>query len=68
VLFGEVREVEGFGMSLDVPVFATIDPAALVLTLAAIVAVFHFKIGMIPVLAACAALGVIYFLAAGTIA
>jgi chromate transporter len=68
VLFGEVREVEGFGMSLDVPVFATIDPAALVLTLAAIVAVFHLKIGMIPVLAACSAAGVLYFLAVGAIA
>ena len=68
VLFGEVREVEGFGMSLDVPVLATIDPAALVLTLAAIVAVFHLKIGMIPVLAACSAAGVLYFLAVGAIA
>ena len=68
VLFGEVRAVQGFGMSLDVPVFATIDPAALVLTLAAIVAVFHLKIGMIPVLAACSAAGVLYFLAVGAIA
>ena len=68
VLFGEVHEVEGFGMSLEIPVFATIDPAALALTLAAIVAVFHFKIGMIPVLAACSAAGVLYFLAVGAIA
>ena len=68
VLFGEVREVEGFGMSLEIPVLATIDPAALVLTLAAIVAVFHLKIGMIPVLAACSAAGVLYFLAVGAIA
>jgi chromate transporter len=68
VLFGEVHEVEGFGMSLDIPVFATIDPAALVLTLAAIVAVFHFRIAMIPVLAACSAAGVLYFLAVGAIA
>jgi chromate transporter len=67
VLFGEVLEVEGFGMSLDVPVFATVDPAALVLTLAAVVALFHFKIGMIPVLAACSAAGVLYFLAVGAI-
>jgi chromate transporter len=35
------------------------------LTLAAVVAVFHFKIGMIPVLAACAALGVAYRLVGG---
>jgi chromate transporter len=68
VLFGEVREVEGFGMSLDIPVFATIDPVALVLTLAAVVALFSFKIGMIPVLAACSAAGVLYFLAVEAIA
>jgi chromate transporter len=63
VLFGEVREVATFGMSLEIPVLATVDPAALVLTLAAVVAVFHFRIGMIPVLAACSAAGVFYFLA-----
>jgi len=67
VLFGELRAVEGFGMSLDIPVFATIDPAALVLTLAAVVALFYFKIGMIPVLAVCSAAGVLYFLAVGAI-
>jgi chromate transporter len=63
-----VREIKGFGMSLDVPVLATADPAALVLTLAAIVAVFHLGIGMIPVLAACSAAGVLYFLAVVAIA
>jgi chromate transporter len=68
VLFGEVREVKGFGLSLDIPVLSTIDPAALVLTLAAILAVFRFKIGMIPVLAACSTAGVLYFLALGVIA
>jgi chromate transporter len=68
VLFGEVRAVEGFGMSLDVPVLATVDPVALVLTLAATVAVFQFGIGMITVLAACSAAGVLYFLAVGAIA
>jgi chromate transporter len=68
VLFGEVREVERFGTSLDVPVLATIDRAALVLTLAAILALFHLRIGMIPVLAACSAAGVLYFLAVGAIA
>jgi chromate transporter len=68
VLFGEVHEVATFGMSLEIPVLATIDPAALVLTLAAVVAVFHFGIGMIPVLAACSAAGVLYFLAVGAFA
>jgi chromate transporter len=68
VLFAELRAVEAFGMSVDIPVLTTINPAALILTLAAIVAVFHLKIGMIPVLAACSAAGVLYFLAVGAIA
>jgi chromate transporter len=55
-------------MSVDMPVFTTIDPAALALTLAAIVAVFRLKIGIIPVLAACSAAGVLYFLAVGALA
>jgi chromate transporter len=55
-------------MSLDVPLFATIDPAALVLALAAVVAVFHLKIGVIPVLAGCSAAGVLYFLAVEAVA
>jgi chromate transporter len=68
VLFGDVREVEGFGMSVDIPVLFTVDRAALVLTLAAIVAVFHLRIGMIPVLTACSAAGVLYFLTLGAFA
>ena len=62
VLFAEVREVEGFGMSVDVPVLATLNPAALVLTVAAVIAVFRFKVGIIPVLAACSAAGVFWLL------
>ena len=57
-MFGEVREVEGFRLSLDIPVLATIDPAALVLTLAALVAVFHFRLGIITVLGASATAGI----------
>jgi chromate transporter len=49
-------------------VLSTVGPAALVLTLAAIVTVFHLKIGMIPVLATCSAAGVLYFLVVGAIA
>jgi len=67
VWFGEVNEFEGLGMSLDAPVLATIDPAALALTLAALVAVFHLKLGMFAVLGACSAAGVLYFLAVGAI-
>jgi chromate transporter len=68
VLFRELSAMAGFGMSLEVPVLATIDPVALVLMLAASLAMFRFNVGIFPVLAACSAAGVIYFLAAGAIA
>jgi chromate transporter len=65
VLFAEVRAVRVLGLALDVPILASVDLPALVLTLAALLAVFRFKVGMIPVLAACSAAGVLYHLATG---
>jgi chromate transporter len=65
VLFAEVREVRGFGLALDVPVPGTVDLPALALTVVALLAVFRFKVGMIPVLAACSATGVLYHVVAG---
>ena len=58
VLFAEVRQVAfGWG-SIDVPTLGSVNVAALVLTAAALVAVFRFRVGMLPVLAACSAAGV----------
>ncbi|HUE79818.1 MAG TPA: chromate efflux transporter [Sphingomicrobium sp.] len=57
-LFGEVQERAILGASMDVPVWTTLNVAALLLTLAAVVAVFRFRIGTLPVLAACAAVGI----------
>jgi chromate transporter len=65
VLFREVVEVDTFGMTLDVPVWRTVNIASLVLTIAAVLAVFRFKIGMITTLAACAGVGVLLHLAFG---
>jgi chromate transporter len=65
VLFFEVRSVSGFGVSADVPVLSSVNLPALVLTLAAVIAVFRFKIGMLKVLAACALAGLAYGLAFG---
>jgi chromate transporter len=62
VLFAEVRNVQALGLALDVPVLTSVNLPALVLTLAALLAVFRFKVGMIPVLAACSAAGVLYHL------
>jgi chromate transporter len=53
-LFADVRERGG----VDVPVWSSVNPWALVLTVLAIVAVFRFKAGTLVVLLACALAGV----------
>jgi chromate transporter len=61
-LFGALREVRSGGLALDVPVLASLDPAAALLSLAALVAVFRFKAGPLATLAACGATGVLWWL------
>jgi chromate transporter len=68
VLFAEVREVPVLGLTLDVPMLASVNVASLVLTLAALLAVFRFKVGMIPVLGACSLAGVLLYLVLGVTA
>lgn len=67
VLFADVQRVSGFGVTLDMPVLTSVNVPSLVLTLAAIVAVFRFKIGLLTVLAASALVGLIYGLAFGSL-
>jgi chromate transporter len=62
VLFAEVNELRAFGLSVDVPVPSTLVVPSLVLTLGAAIAVFRFKVGMIKVLAACSAAGIMLHL------
>jgi chromate transporter len=61
--FHEVRHLRGFGFSFDVPVLLSIDPWALALSIAAMVAIFRFKAGMIQTLLACSAAGIVLYLA-----
>ncbi|HEY8267350.1 MAG TPA: chromate efflux transporter [Xanthobacteraceae bacterium] len=61
LFFGTVGEARTYGIRLYVPEFATINIASVLLAIAALVALLRFKIGMIPVLAASAALGALYF-------
>jgi chromate transporter len=61
-LFGAVREVATPTGAFEVPVLASVNWAALALATAAAIAVFRFKIGMIPVLLGSAALGAVYVL------
>ena len=62
-VFREVRPVRGFGFAFDAPVLASVNPWALALSVAAIVAIFRFKTGMIKTLAACSLAGVVLYLA-----
>jgi chromate transporter len=59
--------VQGLGMTLGVPVLGSVNVPSLVLTIGALLAVFRFKIGMLPVLAACSILGLLYGVATGSI-
>jgi len=60
--FRESVPVRAAGLSFDVPVPASLDPWALALSAAAVLAIFRFKVGMIPTLLACAAAGVVLHL------
>ncbi len=57
-VFRETAPVRSFGLSFDMPVWPSIDIAALALALAAAVAIFRFKLGMLTVLGGSCAAGV----------
>lgn len=59
VVFGEVRSFEVFGVGPDLPVLASIDWRAALLSVAAMIAMLRFKVGMIPTLGACAVAGLL---------
>ena len=63
LLFAQVEQVRFLATSMDVPVLASVDWPALILTLAAVVAVFRLKTGVLVTLAGAAALGVLFHLA-----
>lgn len=57
-VFHQVQPVRAFGIGFDAPVLSSADPWALALSIAAMVAIFRFKVGMLQALAACSAVGV----------
>jgi chromate transporter len=61
-IFRETWAVRGLGFSFDAPVLASVDVWALLLSAAAVIAMFRFKVGMIPTLAATSAVGVALYL------
>src|ERR671932_69959 len=60
-VFREVRPWRAGPIGFDAPVPASIDPWAALLSVAAIVAMFRFGVGMVPALAACSAAGVVLY-------
>jgi chromate transporter len=64
-LFREVVELNVVGLTLDVPVWQSLDVPALVLALVAIVAVFWAKSSMFVVLGGCALIGVTWSVLGG---
>ena len=62
VLFREVGSHQFGPVSLDLPVLASVDWPAVVLTLAALVAIFRLRMSAMPVLLGCAALGMAWTL------
>jgi chromate transporter len=62
-IFRETQPVRGFGFSFDAPVLASMDVWALLLAVAAVVAMFRLKAGLIPTLAACSVAGMGLYLA-----
>jgi chromate transporter len=67
VLFAKVDEIRWFGMTVEVPAFASINVPSLVLTIAALIAVFRFRANMIAVLAACSLAGLAYYAVTGQV-
>ncbi|WP_448192984.1 chromate efflux transporter [Azospirillum sp. sgz301742] len=65
VLFGRLEPVRVAGATLEAPVLSTLNVASLALTVGAALAVFRFKVGMIPTLAVCALLGLAVRVAIG---
>ena len=61
-VFHETVPVRAFPLSFDAPNFVTVDPWALVLSVAAAIAIFRFKVGMIPTLAASCIAGIVLYL------
>ena len=57
-VFRAVQPVHWSLLNFDAPVLSSIDPWAFALSLAAAIAIFRFKIGMLVVLAACSLAGI----------
>lgn len=67
VLFGQLVQWQGYGVSVNVPVWQSVQVAALVLTAAAMFATFSVGVKMIPMLLGSSLAGLIWYWAQGAI-
>jgi chromate transporter len=65
-LFAQIVEWQAYGLHIAVPVLSSVNWAAVVLSLVAMISMFRLKIGMIPTLVACSLAGMAYYGFAGT--
>jgi chromate transporter len=66
-LFAQLHQVHAFGMALTIPVWPTINWPALAISVPAMVTIFRFRVGMIPVLASSCVAGIAYYFVVGSI-
>jgi chromate transporter len=59
VIFAQVHIVSGFGLRMELPVLSSIDPVAALLSLAAMIAVFRLKLGVMTVIGLAALAGIV---------
>jgi chromate transporter len=62
-MFRETTAIRDYGLAFDLPIAASVDPWALALSVAAMIAIFRFKAGMIATLLACSGAGIVLHLA-----
>jgi chromate transporter len=62
-LFGRVEAVQLHGLVLQTPDLSSLNVTALLLAVAALIAIFRFKLGMLPTLFACSVAGLLIHLA-----
>jgi chromate transporter len=67
VLFAKLHAVRWLGATVEVPELGSANIPTMLLAAAAAVAIFRFKVGMVPVLLASSLAGVGYFLVVGSV-
>jgi chromate transporter len=60
--FRQLQPLRFQGVGFDAPVLSSVDPWAFALSVAAAIAIFRFKIGILPILAACSFAGILLYL------